>query len=101
MYTVKCKNCGKDYSSKVNRSGLCADCKTTARSKTNTKYRDSSYEQIMFYVPKGQKAKIKKHAEILGLSVNEICKKGLWLFLEQEYKRQGIDPENPEKKSES
>lgn len=93
MYTVKCKECGKEYESKSNRSGFCSDCKTTARSRTNTKYRDSVYEQIMIYVKKGEKAEIKNHAQVLDMSVNELCKTAIWEYIKNEYEKRGINPD--------
>lgn len=93
MYTVKCKNCGKDYESKANRSGLCSDCKVSARSKNNTKYRDANYEQIMFYVKKGDKALIKEFANTYGMSLNELCNKALDSFMAKCYEE---DPREPE-----
>lgn len=97
MYTVKCKNCGKEYESKANRSGLCPACKIPARSKTNTKYRDSNYDQIMFYVPKGKKEIIKDFANLYGMSVNELCNKSLDEMMKKMLKD---DPKEPDENKE-
>lgn len=71
MFTVECKLCGKFYESKVNRSGICPDCKINARGRTNTRYRDRTYDRIALYVPKGSKEQMKRFAEAAGMSLNQ------------------------------
>jgi hypothetical protein len=39
-------------------------------SKASGKYNDKNYEYMRFFVPKGEKVKIKAHAESKGESVN-------------------------------
>lgn len=93
MYKVKCKICSKEYESGANRSGVCPDCKKTNRMKNNNKYRDNTYEQILFYVKKGQKATIKEFAKIYDRSVNELCNEALDFYMRKLYEE---DPREPE-----
>lgn len=70
-YTVVCKNCGKSYESSVNRAGICSDCKRLVRGRTNTKYRDSKYDRITLYIPKGSKDSFKEYVSSRSMSMNE------------------------------
>ncbi len=92
MYTVKCKICSKEYGSGANRSGVCPDCKRTNKMKNNNKYRDNTYEQILFYVKKGEKEKIKEFAKVYGMSVNELCNKAIDELMAKMY---AADPREP------
>lgn len=83
MYTVRCKYCNNLYESKANRSGICPDCKKTATGKKNTKYRDKTYDQIMFYVPKGDKDKLKTYVAEKGMSMNEFVTQAIGFYIEK------------------
>ncbi len=46
-------------------------------SKVKRKYNNKTYDRIEFNVPKGKKEEIKKYAESIGLSVNELIRQAL------------------------
>lgn len=71
MYTVKCKNCGKEYQSGSNREGVCPDCKKNVRGKNNTKYRDKTYDRLTLYIPKGSRESLKSYVSEHNMSINE------------------------------
>lgn len=70
-----CANCGKPYIVKTGSQILCPECiekgvKLT-KSKSNTKYRDKTYDTVRFYVPKGEREKLKEFAADHNMSLNE------------------------------
>lgn len=79
MYRVICKYCGEVYESKVNRSGICPDCKTRALVEKNNRYRDKNYDRITVYLPKGRKDEIREYLEEkqLNFSLNQLINIGL------------------------
>lgn len=81
MYTVRCKNCGNYYESKVNRSGICPDCKINVRGRNNTKYRDKTYDRIIIYVPKGKREELKEYVAEQGMSVNEFINNAIESYM--------------------
>lgn len=83
MYTVRCKYCGNYYESKANRSGVCPDCKTTARSRNNTRYTEKTYERVMLYVHKGQREQLKEYAHSKGMSVNEFVNNAIEFYMQK------------------
>lgn len=95
MYTVECKNCGSYYESKVNRPGVCPDCKINARGKNNTKYRDKTYDRLAVYVPKGQREALKEYAKSNGMSTNEFVNNAIGLYI------QHIEADKPKHKPEA
>ncbi len=50
---------------------------TEARKRANEKYNAKSYDRINIAVPKGEKSKIKAHAEQRGESVNGFIKRAI------------------------
>lgn len=82
MYTVKCKYCNNSYESGSNRSGICPTCKKTAIGRKNTKYRDKTYDQIMFYVPKGEKERLKEYVSEKNMSMNEFVTQAIGYYIE-------------------
>lgn len=50
---------------------------TEARKRANEKYNAKSYDRINIAVPKGEKAKIKAHAEHRAESVNGFIKRAI------------------------
>lgn len=100
MYTVECKNCGNYYESKVNRSGICPDCKINNRGKNNTKYRDKTYDRITLYVPKGNREKLKEYVSSHGMSVNEFLNNAIEFYIEKIEKDEVAAKEDFEKKLE-
>lgn len=89
MYTVYCKNCGKPYESKVNRSGICPACKVNVRGKTNTRYREKTYDRITVYVPKGTREELKQYVAEQGMSINEFINNAMQMYImELEKKRE-------------
>ena len=82
MYTVSCKNCGRQYESKANRNGVCPDCKKIMRSRNNTRYSAKTYDNIRIYVPKGYREDLKQYAYDKGMSLNEFINKAIDLFVE-------------------
>lgn len=87
MYTVTCKNCEKSYQSNVNRDGICPECKKTVRGRTNTKYRDRTYDRLTLYVLKGERAFLKEYAAENCMSVNELIVKAIYYYIEENDKK--------------
>ena len=83
MYTVSCKNCGKKYESRANRSGVCPDCKKIMRSRNNTRYAVKTYDCVRFYVPKGAREEYKQFAYSHGMSLNEFINEAIDLYAEK------------------
>lgn len=83
MFTVQCKNCGNYYESKVNRSGICPDCKINVRGRTNTKYREKTYDRLTLYVPKGNREILKEYVAENGMSVNEFINNAIELYMQK------------------
>lgn len=50
---------------------------TEARKRANEKYNAKSYDRINIAIPKGEKGKIKSHAEQRGESVNGFIKRAI------------------------
>ena len=48
-----------------------------ARITANNKYNDKAYDRINIAIPKGEKDKIKAHAESVGESVNGFVKRAI------------------------
>jgi predicted HicB family RNase H-like nuclease len=55
----------------------------TARTKANRKYNEKAYDRVALTVPKGQKERIKAHAESQGLSLNGYINKLIAEDMEQ------------------
>jgi glutaredoxin len=83
MYTVRCKNCDNYYESKVNRSGICPDCKITVRGRTNTKYREKNYDRLTVYVPKGKREELKEYVSRQNMSINEFINTAIEHYMEE------------------
>lgn len=83
MYTVECKVCGNYYESKVNRPGICPDCKINNRGRNNTAYRDRTYDRLTLYVPKGSRNKLKEYVNAHGMSMNEFINNAIELYMEK------------------
>lgn len=93
MYVVRCKNCGNYYESNVNREGICPDCKITVRGRTNTRYREKTYDRITLYVAKGDREVIKEYAAKHGMSTNEFVNKAIDYYAEMLEKSKKSDGE--------
>ncbi len=97
MYTVRCKNCGNYYESKVNRPGICSDCKINVRGRNNTKYREKTYDRIAVYVPKGKRDELKEYVAEQGMSVNEFINNAIESYMaEIEANREYIEKRSQE-----
>ena len=83
MFTVECKICGNYYESKVNRSGVCPDCKINNRGRNNTKYRDKTYDRLTIYIPKGSRETLKEYVTAHGMSMNEFINNAIDLYMEK------------------
>lgn len=81
MYTVRCKNCDNYYESKVNRPGICPNCKITVRGRTNTKYREKNYDRITLYVPKGKREELKAYVAEQNMSINEFLNNAIECYM--------------------
>lgn len=57
---------------------------SAARIKANNKYNDKAYDRINIVVPKGNKDKIKAHAEQHGESVNGFVNRAIAETLERD-----------------
>lgn len=97
MYTVECKSCGNFYESKANRPGICPDCKKTNRGRNNTKYRDKTYQQILLYVPKGSRDKLKEYVSYHGMSMNEFINKAIDYYIDKLEKEEAAAKEEFER----
>ncbi|MBR0485439.1 MAG: hypothetical protein IJJ69_11805 [Oscillospiraceae bacterium] len=71
-----CPICGKTYIQESGSQKCCADCRKKQESSrkiaTNARYTKENYEQIILYVPIGQRDELKAYAESHGLSVNKL-----------------------------
>lgn len=83
MYTVRCKNCDNYYESKVNRSGICPDCKANVRGRNNTKYREKTYDRITLYVPKGKREELKAYVAEQNMSINEFLNNAIECYMSE------------------
>lgn len=83
-YTVKCKKCGNEYESGANRSGVCPNCRLT-RSQITTRSREKIYDNVRFYVPKGDREKLKTFAAEHGMSLNEFVNKAVYKMAQEIY----------------
>lgn len=83
MYTVRCKNCDNYYESKVNRPGICPDCKITVRGRNNTKYREKTYDRITLYVPKGKREELKEYVASQNMSINEFINNAIECYMSE------------------
>ncbi|MCD7741155.1 MAG: hypothetical protein LUI06_03010 [Ruminococcus sp.] len=70
-YTITCKSCGKSFESDSSRTQYCDACRKTMRGRTNTAYRDRTYDRATFYMPKGNKEYYQSIAAHFGMSLNE------------------------------
>lgn len=79
--TDSCARCGKQFVIKTGSQKLCPDCiakgVNLAKSKSNTAYRNKTYDSIHLYVPKGEKEKLKEYASSHNMSLNELFTKAL------------------------
>lgn len=97
MYVVRCKNCDNYYESKVNRPGICPDCKAHVRGVNNTRSRDKAYDRIAIYVPKGKREELKKYVAKQGMSVNEFINNAIESYMaEIEANREYIEKRSQE-----
>lgn len=97
MYTVECKSCGNYYESKVNRPGICPDCKINNRGRNNTRYRDKTYDRLTLYVPKGSRDKLKDYVSAHGMSMNEFVNNAIDLYIDKLEKDEAAAKEEFEK----
>ena len=81
-YTVLCTKCGKEYESGSNRNGVCPDCRMT-RSQINTKYRNTNYDSVQFYIPKGFRDTLKGICAASDMSVNQFVNNAIELYIEK------------------
>ena len=83
-----CTYCNREYTVRSGSQTLCQECidKGIKLNKTqiNTKYRDTHYDSIHLYVPKGERAKIKEIARRRNMSLNEFILLGVRLAVEIE-----------------
>lgn len=57
-----------------------------AQLKATAKYMKNNYDEIKIRIPKGEKDKIKAHAETTGESVNEFIKRAIKTTMEEDLK---------------
>lgn len=93
-YIVKCKKCGSEYESGANRSGVCPNCRLT-RSQITTRSREKIYDNVRFYVPKGDREKLKTFAAEHGMSLNEFVNKAVYKFADELYREDQKKQDTP------
>ena len=70
-----CDICGKTFIMNSGAQRTCDKCSakriSEKRSAINTKYRNNTYDQVVFYVKKGEREKLKEYAASKNMSTNE------------------------------
>ena len=73
--TQVCDECGKPFTLNSASQRTCNECSAIRnaekRSASNTKYRNNTYDQIVFYVKKGEREELKEYVASKNISMNE------------------------------
>ena len=73
--TQICDECGKSFTLNSASQRTCNSCSSIRnakkKSKSNTKYRNNTYDQIVFYVKKGEREELKEYVASKNMSMNE------------------------------
>lgn len=85
-----CPECGNVFILKSASQKVCADCHKKkmiqSRIPMASKRKKENYDQVLFYIPKGTKGKLKEYAEAHNMSVSALVCTALEYFAEQEKK---------------
>lgn len=66
-----------------NFSGNCPECRQNIRSKNNTRYRDKTYDSVVFYLPKGKREKLKLYVHNHNMSMNEFVNNAIKCYIDE------------------
>ena len=75
--TQLCDICKKPFTVNSGAQRTCDKCNSGRKSVANTKYRNNTYDQVVFYVKKGEREKLKEYAISKNMSMNEFVNKAI------------------------